>query len=167
MIQIRKPVPGDEDAITTVHIKTWQTTYAGFMDQAYLDSLESTRESRRTMWKSGIQKQADKAFWVAENDGKIVGFVIAGGARDEGRDGELYAIYVLKEHQQKGVGKQLFNKAAETLRELGHVSAYLWVVKGNPTERFYAAMGGKPADEKTVEIGGKSITEIRYEWERI
>ena len=40
----------------------------------------------------------------------------------------------------------------------------LWVLKDNPAEKFYTAMGGQPYSKKQEEIGGETVTEIGYGW---
>ncbi len=45
--------------------------------------------------------------------------------------GELYAIYILKVHQNKGIGKLLFNSVKEKLEELKLSSILIWVLESN------------------------------------
>lgn len=66
------------------------------------------------MWADEIRRmnenEGQKAFFVCEDSsGKIQGF-FAGGAEREagcGYDGELYAIYLYKDQQDKGAGRLL------------------------------------------------------------
>ena len=41
----------------------------------------------------------------------------------------------------------------------------IWALAENPACAFYAALGGKPAREKTVNIGGEDWREIGYGWD--
>jgi hypothetical protein len=40
----------------------------------------------------------------------------------------------------------------------------LWVLKENPTCRFYEHLGGKICAERTIELGGKVLDELGYGW---
>jgi GNAT superfamily N-acetyltransferase len=67
---------------------------------------------------------------VAEFDGKIVGFCSVSKCRDEDLSeniGELWAIYVDKDHAGKGVGTALLNQGINILRKDGFNKATLWV----------------------------------------
>lgn len=65
-----------------------------------------TYENREKKWKDIISKQA--VFVARNNKDEIVGFSNAGEERTSkypDYKGELYAIYILKEYQGKGLGK--------------------------------------------------------------
>jgi ribosomal protein S18 acetylase RimI-like enzyme len=81
--------------------------------------------------------------------------------------GEIYAIYLLEQHQGKGWGKKLFAEAAKRLKSEGYASMMLWVLADNPTRGFYEAMGGAATKQKKIEIGSDTLLEVAYEWERI
>jgi GNAT superfamily N-acetyltransferase len=101
---------------------------------------------------------------VAEVDGQIVGFVSVGAGREEGADGELYAIYVHPDHWGTGIGRSLIEAGEARLRELGHREAVLWVLEDNPrARRFYEAAGwATDGTTRPIEIFGIEVPEIRY-----
>lgn len=108
--------------------------------------------------------------YVAENDdGQIIGFVSGGPERsgDAIYKGELYAIYVLAEHQGKGIGRGLARVTCHRLIEQGMTTMLVWVLDTNPWRAFYEALGGKPAREKQETIGDATLTEVGYGWEDI
>jgi len=80
-------------------------------------------------------------------------------------DGELYAIYLLGEHQGRGIGRRFVELVVAWLREQGHESMRVWVLEGNPAQRFYERLGGKKVGIKVEDIGGHSVTEIAYGWD--
>ena len=82
-------------------------------------------------------------------------------------EGEIYAIYLLAEHQGKGWGKRLFQEAAERLVAEGMHSMMLWVLAENPTRGFYEALGGAALDAKDIEIGGATLVEVAYGWDSL
>lgn len=38
----------------------------------------------------------------------------------------------------------------------------IWILKDNPAEKFYIALGGKPTETKLFEVWGETFTEIEY-----
>ncbi|MCM3216827.1 GNAT family N-acetyltransferase [Niallia taxi] len=108
---------------------------------------------------------------MAENrEGEIVGFS-SGGKERSGNynefEGELYAIYILKEHQSKGIGKALVKPIIDEIKEMGLNSMLVLVLKDNISRLFYEALGGKKIDTVEVEIAGKKLFELVYGWEDI
>ncbi len=163
-MRIRKAILKDAKAIAKVHVDSWRTTYANIFPAEFLNNL--SYESREQLW---IESIPDGIVYVAEDiDGKIVGFVSGGKERSgkyEGFDGELYAIYILKEYQGKGVGKALVKPLVLNLQEIGFYSMLVLVLEDNPSCLFYEALGGKKLDSIDVEIAGKQIKEAVYGWE--
>lgn len=50
----------------------------------------------------------------------------------------------------------------------GYKKSYCWVLKGNPTVRFYEGTGAKfSGHSKTDDIGGETFEELAYEWASI
>ena len=154
---LRRAVPGDARAIAEVHVRAWRETYAGLVPQAVLDALDVAE--REALWRSVIPR-ADRRVAVAEADGRVVGFACAGPGREAhaGHPGEVMALYVLRAHHGKGLGRALFEDA---LAWLG-TPAYLWVLRENPTRGFYARMGGRVLAERVDDVGGASLPEVAY-----
>lgn len=163
---IRPARVGDAPAIARVHVDSWRETYAGIVPDDFLASL--SYERREQMWKSGLEHPGWKGvLFVAEApEHGVVGFV-AGGPPQE-PDGEfsceLWAIYLLRAHQGKGTGRQLFRRFVEEMASRGHSSMLLWVLAENPTTNFYEHMGGVKVREKEIELGGKKLVEWAYGW---
>ena len=165
---VRAAKEGDAAGIAKVHVQSWQETYRGIMPDSLLDNLSVER--RQTWWESVIKEQLDaNPVFVAEHDGEIVAFASGGAARDayDKYDCELSTIYALKAVHGQGIGRQLMQQVAQKLHDIGYKGLMLWVAKGNPTEGFYAHMGGKPFTEKTEPFGDSEITEIAYGWDDI
>ncbi len=140
------------------------------MPDSYLDNISLAR--RGNWWQRVLTNSENQTFlFVAEDEtGQPVGFVEGGPQRDENYsyDGELYAIYVLKEHQGKGMGRELMLATARELKNRGAHNMLLWVLKDNaPSRRFYESMGGQFVDEKEFELGGATLSEVGYGWDDI
>src|SRR5699024_12530375 len=100
----------------------------------YLNQM--TYENRQEKWQDIISKQI---VFVAENNkGEIVGFSNVGVERTgkyPDYKGELYAIYLLKEYQGKGIGKILFKHVVEILKEKNIFSMVVSVLEERSEER--------------------------------
>ncbi|MCW3792087.1 GNAT family N-acetyltransferase [Paenibacillus sp. LS1] len=166
-MQIRQAREGDAQGIAHVHTESWKTTYRGIVPDDFLDHL--TTESRLSQWEKNIRSgEKDQILVVAEQpDGNIVGFA-CGGKEREGKlsyDGELYAIYLLKDVQQTGIGQQLATHVVHHLRTLNMKSLILWALERNSACRFYEKMGGVPVHTQSIRIGGQDLIEVGYGWE--
>jgi GNAT superfamily N-acetyltransferase len=110
-------------------------------------------------------------FYVAElPSSRIVGFASGGARREEHYpeyEGELYAAYLLREHQRKGMGRQLIGAVAEGLAAKGRRSMLAWVLAENPSRPFYEAVGGKLLGSQAIEIGEATFEEVAYGWDDI
>jgi GNAT superfamily N-acetyltransferase len=96
-----------------------------------------------------------------QTDG-VIGFISGGPASESGLDpeAEMYALYLLDEYQDEGIGRALFLRLATHLnRECGH-SLLVWVLSENPSRYFYEAMGGR----RTERMGIKEVQETAYGW---
>jgi len=149
-----------------VHIESWKTTYRGLVPDHVLDGLNYDRNTLR--WREMLSNIGEmKCFLVAEsNDGQIIGFATGGPNRelDTGYNGELYAIYILREFHKRGVGKKLALRIADWLLRHRYTSMLVWVLEKNPAKYFYESLGGIYVSKKKIDIGGAMIDEISYGW---
>ncbi len=106
---------------------------------------------------------------VAEASAVIVGFTAGGGERDGryGIDGEVYAVYVLEDHQNRGIGQKLMQRASEKLVEMGLSSMLVWVLEQNAYKRFYEKHGGVQIDRKPLEEGSLEPLITAYAWKSL
>jgi len=168
-VVVRSADPSDADAIARVHVDVWRSTYVGILPDDYLAGLSYSRRSR--FWHSLLSDPNASGFvYVAEDaPDHIVGFVSRGPERTNDRlyKGELYAVYVLEQHQRKGIGRQLTCAAATELLRRGLSSMLVWVLAANPSREFYGALGGTVVRERVIEVGGVELAEIAYGWHSI
>jgi GNAT superfamily N-acetyltransferase len=164
-IAIRPAQPCDVDAIARVHVDTWRSTYKGIVPDEHLAQL--SREKRAAMWQKILSDTASPSFtYVAESRAGVIGFSTGGPERggDATYKGELWGIYVLEAWQRQGIGRRLTSTVGEELRRCGYNSMLVWVLKDNPCRAFYERLGGVPAGEKEIQIGGKKLIEVAYGW---
>jgi len=180
MVHIRRARPEDAQAIAEVHVQSWRETYPGIVPSEVLDKLSI--EDRRKSWAEhlGEGPPYHRFTFVAEDsNGQIVGFAAGGALRKDFTagegvpesvpdhfDGELQAIYLLRDYQRQGIGRDLFRAVAGELKNRGFHSMLVWVLKENLTKAFYQAMGGAPVAEKKIKIGAW-LVETAYGWESL
>ena len=166
---IRQAEVKDAKGIAHVHVTAWQETYRGLMPDSVLDTLSVERRARQ--WKETLEDPSNPYHptLVAEYERKIVGFANYGQVRegDPEYTGELFAIYILNKHRGQGIGRQLVEKAAESLLALKLMSMLVWVLSDNPHKKFYERFGGMYLREKSIPIGDTLLTEKAYGWKDI
>jgi len=153
--------------IASIHIDTWRTTYRGHFPDAVLDALDLDRWTVRREQRLR-ELPAREICLVAEHEGSVVGFVMAGPRDFDAASvgGEVYAIYVRDAAQRAGAGRALLSEAARRLDAFGLRSLLIWVLRENAKGRsFYERMGGRAERERPYEIGGAQITETGYVWD--
>jgi GNAT superfamily N-acetyltransferase len=161
----------DAPDIARVHVESWRETYRGIMTKRFLDSR--TVENRTEMWQLALEQlRSDCVLLVLEevDQGKIIGFAYGGPARDGSEQpyGELYAMYILKHYQGRGLGRLLFAAFMAALQELGLDQFYGLVLQGNRSRGFFVKMGGRSRgiDPGTLSgrRGGRGLADERFEW---
>jgi GNAT superfamily N-acetyltransferase len=122
-------------------------------------------KNRYEIWKQMTADDSQIIFVAECPENGVVGFVNGSSARDEGYEdfAEVWAIYLLQHYHGKKVGLRLLKADFDVCAEKGFSKGYLWVLKNNPTIRFYEKSGGRRGDgvKKDV-ICGRNIEEHRY-----
>lgn len=161
-ILIRRALPGDEAEIANVHVHSWQQSYVGLVPENVLAAQPKSFARRMRRWRFALSPGAPGAVFVAETPSNgVVGFCSVEPARDSefAGCGEITAIYLLNSHKREGVGAELFRAGQDWLAHAGFRRQYLWVLRDNPTIRFYLKMGGqKCGQSREVQIGKKLAT---------
>lgn len=146
----------------------WRAAYRGIFPDAILEARgrEPGDVERRVRWLAtpGVSCR------VAEEEGAVLGFVLAGLPRDvvPGFDAELLAIYVHPTRQGRGWGRLLLRAAAADLAAAGHRSFFLWTLRDlPPTRAFYESNGGRVASERTADVVGVPVAEVAYGWDSL
>jgi GNAT superfamily N-acetyltransferase len=164
IMQLRRAEPGDEYAVATVHVSSWQAAYRGLLPDDYLDQLEPT--DRAALYTFAAVDPGRPYTILAVDDADICGFATAGPCRDADKPdaGQLYAIYVHPDWWNRGVGRTLIGAARHRLIDRGFSEAVLWVLVGNErAERFYRIDGWNPdGNRRLEEVHGITVDEIRY-----
>jgi ribosomal protein S18 acetylase RimI-like enzyme len=179
VIGVRRARPGDAVAIAAVHVAAWRSAYPGILPDDYLARLSVPRQAAHY---EGAIRSPSTGVYVATASGidvlagsgpRVIGFATAGrarGAEVSGRrlgEGEVETLYVLDDWRDRGVGRRLLRAAAAHLAETGCRSAFLWVLRDNPSRWFYTRLGGRPVAEAPISVGGQPLIQTAFAWDPI
>ena len=165
--QIRLATPADAPALGKMHIASWHETYTGLLPDKILSSLSV--ESRAAAWSKILLEPAtthSTVVFLAEYQETIIGFGSCGAQRteslkDNGYDGEVSGIYVLREFQKRKIGTHLFRTMSTDLISRGFKAAALWVLRENlRARRFYEHHAGKVIAEREDIRDSTVLTEL-------
>lgn len=159
-MSVRRAEPADAREIAEVHVRTWQAAYRHAFPAEVLDSLSV--DDREDLARRLLARWSE-VIWVAEAEGRIVGFAAVGPSRTEDDTGELYAIYVLPEAWGTGAASRLMAEAKAWFAQEGYATAMLWVLADNPrARRFYEREGWRVEGERVDTVYGVEVEEALY-----
>jgi ribosomal protein S18 acetylase RimI-like enzyme len=154
----------DAEAIATINVRTWQSAYEGIMPAQYLASLSI--QERANSWRRVVSEQRDTVL-LAATPYREVGFIYFGPSRDKDakEKAEIYAVYVLPEFWNQGIGRELLDEAERRIKDNHFIALTLWVLEKNTlARRFYEARGFRlDTSRKEETIGGLLLEVLRYE----
>jgi ribosomal protein S18 acetylase RimI-like enzyme len=93
--------------------------------------------------------------WSIENGPMFVfeeGTVVSGFSAPDPRDGSIWALFVDPEHEGRGIGKALLDRAERRLIEQGCENAWLTTDPGTRADRFYRKRGWIESGKKGNEV---------------
>jgi hypothetical protein len=178
VIALRKARAADAIAIGAVHVAAWRSAYPGILPDVFLAKLSVSRQAAHydaaIRGGTGVLVAIASGTDVPEGSGpRIVGFATAGRARQvdaAGRrlaEGEVETLYVLDDWRERGIGRRLMRASAGHLLEIGCRSAFLWVLRDNPSRWFYQRLGGKQIAEAPTNVAGQTILQTAFVWDPI
>jgi hypothetical protein len=173
VIVVRRARLADAAQIGAVHVAAWRSTYPGILPDTYLAGLSAQRQA--ACYEAAIRQALGVHVASASGEdagpdrgpARVIGFVTDGPARAGGAglgEGEIETIYLLDDYRERGLGRRLMRAAATHLAMAGCRSAFVWVLRDNPNRWFYERLGGKPAAESLVEVGGTPLVQLAYIW---
>lgn len=154
--------------VVDINIEMWKKTYKEIINEEIFLMREKNRENSINIMKEKLENK-ENFYKVVYINNKIIGFVSYGKNRDIAKDnlGEVYAIYILEEFHEKGIGKKLISYAKNDLKEKGYTSLVIWTLEENPNKKFYEKLGGKEFSNRQIDILGQKLKEIGYLYENI
>ena len=165
---IKDAIVSDAKQLAKIKVDTWKTTYKGIIPDKFLNELSYEKEEER--FKKFLKNPGSNKFIIVyenEKTSEIISYMWFGVPKedeDNNYDQEIYALYVLKDYQKGGIGREMINFAIERLKKTGNTSLILWTLKKNLNARsFYQKIGFRLTKEKIKNIGGRDIDECGYE----
>jgi len=169
VIQVRRAQSADAPSIGAVHVSAWRNAYAGILPNDYLSGLSMPRQAAQ--YDATIRTDGGVYVAIAAAPGGkpgVVGFATVGRPRSRGLgEGEIQTLYVLDDWRDRGVGRRLLAAGAAHLAAAGCGTAFLWVLRDNPSRWFYERLGGRQAAASTTRVAGVPIPQVAFVWDPI
>ena len=155
----------NEDAtdISSVYAETWKDTYLGLVPFGYLYDMSPISLEQEFLKNLSDGRDIN---YVAEIEGRTVGFVSGGDERqgDYIYKGEIYALYVLKNYQRRGIGCKLVTALVSELNAYGIYSMMVRVLALNPYRHFYEKINGVFLQKQRRRFAGEMLEISAYGW---
>lgn len=113
MAKIRLFEPKDTEAVISVARKAWHYTYSKIFTEEKIEDFLATHYNQNTLVPGN---SVTNAFWVAEENDRLVGFVQIGLLGEKMR---LWRIYLDPDFIGKGVGAQFLETAERFMKANG------------------------------------------------
>jgi SAM-dependent methyltransferase/GNAT superfamily N-acetyltransferase len=169
--RLRYAEVSDAAAVADYHVRCWQTSYRGLIDDALIDAMTVEETTQRwTNFFSTDSTSGGAHHVVAVVDDRPVGHLTVAPSREASgshsvernqRAGEVLVLYVDPDHQSTGVGSLLLTTGVRMLRQQGFQHGVLWTVAGNdPAIGFYQRHGWALDGEERTQPWGDSAQTI-------
>ncbi len=155
----------DAEAISKVHICSWQKMYKEFIPEEVLKNLSLSERTQQ--WSELIEQNV--RVLICEYEQQLIGFASICAFRGNSAQnafGEISAIYLHPDYWRMGLGTQLCSAAMSELVAMGYKKVGLWVLEENSQARnFYEALGFTLSEATKFEEfyeGGALLKEVLY-----
>ena len=138
----RKATVEDCRNLSELKRDVWITTYSGIYPQEKLDGYDV--DKNENIFRSFVER-TDIELFLAEKNGEPIGLMTVGKPYKlfNEYDQEVALLYIRKEFQRMGIGRQFLEIAKDEVRRKGFNRFVLSVNEHNENAiAFYEAMGG-------------------------
>lgn len=158
---IRLATLNDCEALSKLKHNVWDETYRGIYNDDKIDNYDYEQNQEKFL---KIVLNPDIDLYVVEDNGKLVGYMDCGIPIRPYKDykQEIGLLYLLKEYQRKGIGKELFRLGYDTIKDKGFKEFFISCNKFNiNAQNFYKKMGGiiDKIDDDHVD---KSLSQVKF-----
>lgn len=154
-VVIRLMTENDIQAVQHIAEVSWHDTYENIIPLKIQERFLKLAYNMDTLKK----RLKNSIFYVAETDGKLVGFANYSPINKENRM-ELAAIYIHPVHQNQSIGSRFLDKAIASIPSLKEI--YIDVERDNHKGRsFYIAKGFTVVKEFEDDFDGYLLQTIR------
>jgi len=147
----------------------WDSTFDGYVAGPLAEFVMS-RSDRDRIWIVEWREAGEAAVGRGEGRGKgggegakrIVGSVAIVAVSED--QAQLRWLLLAPEVRGLGLGRRLVEEALAFSRSARYKSVFLWTVRGLlAATSLYESLGFEETGEKTSEIWGSTVTEVRYD----
>ncbi|MFC4811351.1 GNAT family N-acetyltransferase [Paenibacillus sp. GCM10023250] len=158
---IRWAVPEDWDKLGELQARSYHDAYRKLLPHEFLNRV--TAESRQSECRERLREPEHTGLLLVGH--RAVGYISLRYPADARQmDGEVTALYLLREYWGRGLGQRLMAWGLERLREKGCALAGLWVLERNEgARRFYERQGFLADGARRVVTRGEEFVQLRYE----
>ena len=115
-MNIRIATPADAPAISNIHTINWRIFYENLLNKTYLQ--EEAAKERDELWRQRFENpEENQVIYVAEIDGKTVGFSCFYIGENLRWGTYLEVLHVLEGYQSQGIGEALLKHCAKVSYE--------------------------------------------------
>lgn len=142
---------------------SWRDTYRDILDPSILVQITAENEGKR--YHQRLQKK--QVYTVVAEDGEhMVGFATIGPSRREDIPyrHELYAIYLLRTYQRRGIGQAMVQHLLKIRPEFKH-GLWVEVFAQNPSVAFYEKIGAKVIAEEYMQFNQLFYPTLLMAWD--
>src|SRR5262245_24968365 len=164
-MRLREAGIDDIAAVAALHTASWRDAYRSIFDAAFLAG--PVVQDRLDVWTERLSTPSEtRRTTLAEEDGRLLGFVCIFGGADPQWGSLVDNLHVLPGLRGKGIGKLLLQSAAAwAAQAFPSQGLYLWVYKANESAvRFYERLGGRAVERTTKSTHGGTAPIFRYHW---
>ena len=150
-------IPGTLGRITELHA-TYYSKQSGF--GLY---FETKVASELTDFLNRYDESKD-GIWLALSSDNIIGSIIIDEINVKEKDAHLRWFIVSPEFQNKGIGKNLIQKAIEFCKNKNYSSIYLWTFQGlEEARQIYEKNGFEMIEQMEGNQWGEIVVEQKYQ----
>lgn len=140
----------DAEQVARLHADSWRRHYRGAYADSFLDG--DVVADRVAVWSKRLVTPTRSETILAEDDGRLVGFVHVMFDADERWGSLVDNLHVFHSRRRSGIGTHLLDRAAAAVvGQAASNAMYLWVLEQNTAaQQFYLASGGSCVETSTV-----------------
>ena len=149
----------DSSEVEIVHDlahRIWPSTFRDILTEDQIAYMLNWMYDPETLKK---QMADGHLFFVAEENGKSIGFMGIQPNYPDHHSTKIHKLYVLPEIQGKGIGRQLIQTSMEVAQEEGNDRLILNVNRFNKAVSFYERIGFEILYEENIDIGNGYLME--------
>ena len=148
LFNIQEASPADITLIRELTFKVWPQTYSNIISKEQIDYMLDMMYSVVSLQK---QMKDGCQFLILYNEETPVGF--ASFQKMEHDTFKLHKIYILSDHQGKGIGRYFVEQILLHIKKQNGKSSQLQVNRHNKAKAFYERLGFVIIQEADFDIG--------------